>query len=42
MLDIYQAVFNVHPETGLELIEVANDETAESVRAATGCDFKVS
>ena len=37
-----QAVFEVNKETGLQLIEIAEDTTIENVIAATGCDFEVS
>lgn len=37
-----QAVFDVDPEKGLTLIEVAEGVTVEEIIMSTGCDFEVS
>ena len=37
-----KAVFRVHPEEGLTLVELAQDQTLQSVTEATGARFKVS
>ena len=35
-------VFDVHPEEGLTLVEIAPDTTVEKIQAATEAPFKVS
>ncbi|XP_003462318.1 succinyl-CoA:3-ketoacid coenzyme A transferase 2, mitochondrial [Cavia porcellus] len=37
-----KAVFNVHPNRGLTLVELWQDSTVEEVKASTGCAFAVS
>jgi 3-oxoacid CoA-transferase B subunit len=39
MLITDKAVFDFNREGGMTLIEIASDETVESVQAATGCTF---
>lgn len=41
-LNFFQAVFEVDPEKGLKLIEVADGLGVESVLTSTGCDFDVA
>lgn len=36
------AVFDVHPERGLTLVELAEGATADEVKAATGCPFVIA
>lgn len=36
------AVFDVHPEQGLTLVELAEGVTVDGVKAATGCPFGVA
>ena len=37
-----KAVFAVHPEEGLTLLELAEDQTLQTITEATGAKFKVS
>lgn len=37
-----KAVFKVHPEEGLTLMEVADGQTVQSITECTGCQFKIS
>ena len=37
-----QGVFDVHPQKGLTLTEIADGVSVESVRAATGASFALS
>ena len=37
-----KAVFKVHPNQGLTLIEQAPGQTVETITTLTGCQFKVS
>ena len=41
MIITEKAVFKVHPTEGLTLIEIAEDQTLQTVTEATGCKFKV-
>jgi 3-oxoacid CoA-transferase len=42
MIITEKAVFEVDKETGLTLIEIADDVTLEELKDCTGADFKVS
>ena len=42
MIITEKAVFRVHPEHGLTLLELASGETVESIVRSTGAEFKVS
>lgn len=37
-----KAVFRVHPEDGLTLIEIADDQTVQTVTDATAANFKIA
>ena len=37
-----KAVFSVHPKEGLTLLELAEDQTLQTITEATGAKFKVS
>lgn len=37
-----KAVFDVDPNEGLTLIEIADNITLDELKECTGCDFKVS
>ncbi|KPM11324.1 succinyl-CoA:3-ketoacid-coenzyme A transferase 1, mitochondrial-like protein [Sarcoptes scabiei] len=37
-----KAVFKVDPNEGLTLIEIAEDQTLQTIKEVTGCDFEVS
>lgn len=38
----FQAVFDVDKESGLTLIEIAEDASIEEIITSTGCEFNVS
>lgn len=42
MIITEKAVFNVHPENGLTLIEVAEGVGVEDILTSTGCNFQVA
>lgn len=42
MIITEKAVFNVHPENGLTLIEIAEGVGVEDILASTGCNFQVA
>lgn len=42
MIITEKAVFNVDPESGLTLIEVAEGVGVEDILVSTGCDFRVA
>ena len=37
-----KAVFSVHPQNGLTLLEIAEDQTEQTIKEATGAKFKTS
>lgn len=38
----FQGVFEVDPQVGLTLIEIAEDVQIEDIISSTGCEFNVS
>ena len=42
MIITEKAVFKVHPTEGLTLLELAEDQTLQTITEATGAKFKVS
>lgn len=42
MIITEKAVFAVHPEQGLTLLELGPEQTVDTIKQATGCSFKVS